>query len=261
MTIKFEPALSAAQQIFHALGLDQDAMLRHYNTPAIYPSRNRPERDPGSFSPTLARTLPPAPFCIRPASPNFSNLPENERVSFTSPNLNRHLPVGQRAVCIALNQDWSKAQTVGGSKGNQYTKLESGRSTGFQTPKNQTQTTADRQALSGASEKTQRLAVLQWSASATFRIERNQHANEQRSDAEPLQTGNVAGLQTGDITGLATVDARRAISDARTPRKSKPVTSPACKQWMRDAPSQVPEIKPNVALLTQTPPRCRYNSF
>lgn len=68
----------------------------------------------------------------------------------------RHLPVGQRAVCIALNQDWSKAQGKGGNGSNQHEgKEQSGRST---TLLNQTQTTADRQALSGASEKTQRLA-------------------------------------------------------------------------------------------------------
>ena len=72
VSIKFEPALSAAQQIFHALGLDQDAMLRHYNTPASYPSRNRPERDPGSFSQPLARDLRSTPFETATASPNFS---------------------------------------------------------------------------------------------------------------------------------------------------------------------------------------------
>lgn len=60
----------------------------------------------------------------------------------------RHLPVGQRAVCIALNQDWSKANVRGQNN-------IIGRSTDDQ---NKTQTTADRQALSGASEKTQRLA-------------------------------------------------------------------------------------------------------
>jgi ParB-like chromosome segregation protein Spo0J len=63
----------------------------------------------------------------------------------------RHLSPGQQAAIVASAQDWVKAQKQGGTKGNQYTKLETGNVTGFQT-------VADRAAVSGVSDKTQRMA-------------------------------------------------------------------------------------------------------
>lgn len=68
-----------------------------------------------------------------------------------SANLHRrHLSAMQSAAIVASAQDWANAQTVGGNGSNQH-KRQSGKST-------ELQTVASRQAQSGASDKTQRMA-------------------------------------------------------------------------------------------------------
>lgn len=70
-----------------------------------------------------------------------------------SANLHRrHLTPGQQAAIVASAQDWAKAHARGGDGSNQHAqKEETGNVAGLQT-------VADRVALSGASERTQRMA-------------------------------------------------------------------------------------------------------
>lgn len=77
--------------------------------------------------------------------PHFMKFGGGNLVTYVlSANLHRrHLSAGQQAAIVASATDWGKAQTVG--------KPKSGNSAGLET-------VADRQAQSGASEKTQRLA-------------------------------------------------------------------------------------------------------
>lgn len=82
--------------------------------------------------------------------PRFDNFDGSDVVTFVlSSNFHRrHLSPGQQATIVAAAQDWSRAQTRGGDRKSD------------QTASLPFDSTADRQTLSGASEKTQRTADL-----------------------------------------------------------------------------------------------------
>lgn len=63
----------------------------------------------------------------------------------------RHLSAGQQAAIVASATDWAKAHKQGGTGVNQHNREQTGNVTGLQT-------VADRAAVSGASDKTQRMA-------------------------------------------------------------------------------------------------------
>jgi hypothetical protein len=85
--------------------------------------------------------------------PRFKAFTGENIVSFVlSANLHRrHMTPGQQAAIVASAQDWAKAQTVGGTGSNQHKSRPA-------TLPNSSATVADRVALSGASERTQRMA-------------------------------------------------------------------------------------------------------
>jgi len=79
-----------------------------------------------------------------------------------SKNLHRrHLSPGQQAAIVASAQDWAKAQTRGGNGSNQHDASKAATlpvSSDGDSPAPRRDTVADRAALSGASERTQRMA-------------------------------------------------------------------------------------------------------
>lgn len=86
--------------------------------------------------------------------PKFCKFAGDNVVTFVlSANLHRrHMTPGQQAAIVASAQDWAKAQTVGGNGANQH------RSKAATLPDSSRETVADRAAVSGASERTQRMA-------------------------------------------------------------------------------------------------------
>lgn len=86
--------------------------------------------------------------------PKFRKFAGDNVVTFVlSANLHRrHMTPGQQAAIVASAQDWAKAQTVGGNGANQH------RSKAATLPDSSRETVADRAAVSGASERTQRMA-------------------------------------------------------------------------------------------------------
>jgi hypothetical protein len=102
--------------------------------------------------------------------PRFVTFSGADPVAFVlSANLHRrHLSTGQQAVVVALAQDWSRARLVGGNGSNQHEQqsgstaelLGNSRMAGAVQSGSTAElhTVADRAALSGASDRTQRLA-------------------------------------------------------------------------------------------------------
>lgn len=92
----------------------------------------------------------------------------------------RHLSAGQQAAIVASATDWAKAQTVG--------KPKSGNATGLQT-------VADRAAVSGASDKTQRMAdklVKEKPALAQQVVKGEKSLNQAVKESKPVKKSKAA---------------------------------------------------------------------